>query len=76
MMMSGINPVDTYVREGAFLVLPELPYVPGYDGAGVVESVGKLVTKLKVISKFSFRQITDLPGFLALPDIGNILIQR
>lgn len=44
---SGINPVDTYIRDGAFGTLPSLPYVPGIDGAGVVKSVGKLVTKLK-----------------------------
>ncbi|XP_064077327.1 quinone oxidoreductase-like isoform X3 [Macrobrachium nipponense] len=47
MIFSGINPVDTYIREEAFWMLPSLPYVPGCDGAGVVKSVGKLVTKFK-----------------------------
>ena len=36
----GVNPVETYVRSGAYAMLPELPYTPGADGAGVIESVG------------------------------------
>jgi len=39
---AGINPVDTYFREGAY-PLPSLPWVPGSDAAGVVESVGAAV---------------------------------
>ncbi|KAG7173396.1 Quinone oxidoreductase-like [Homarus americanus] len=45
--ISGVNPVDTYIREGVFVVRPDLPYTPGYDGAGVVEAVGKRVTQFK-----------------------------
>lgn len=37
---AGVNPVDTYVRSGNYAKLPALPYVPGGDGAGVVEAVG------------------------------------
>jgi NADPH:quinone reductase len=36
----GVNPVETYVRAGAYPRLPSLPYTPGADGAGTVESVG------------------------------------
>lgn len=36
---AGVNPVDTYIRNGAYARLPELPFVPGWDGAGVVEAV-------------------------------------
>lgn len=38
---AGVNPVDTYVRAGAFGYAPAVPYTPGADGAGVVEQVGK-----------------------------------
>lgn len=38
---AGVNPVDTYVRSGAYERLPELPYVPGGDGAGVVVGAGE-----------------------------------
>src|SRR5215217_6540936 len=41
---AGVNPVDTYIRSGVYGVLPALPYTPGFDGAGDVESVGDGVT--------------------------------
>jgi NADPH:quinone reductase len=44
---AGINPVDTYLRTGIHAHAPKLPYTPGKDGAGVVESVGEGVTKFK-----------------------------
>ncbi len=37
---AGVNPVDTYIRSGAYGRLPDLPYTPGRDGAGVVLEVG------------------------------------
>lgn len=45
---AGVNPVDTYIREGAFLHLPELPFTPGKDGAGIVKEVGENVKNFKV----------------------------
>ena len=44
---AGVNPVDTYIRTGAYAQKPALPYTPGSDAAGVVESVGQGVTKVK-----------------------------
>lgn len=35
----GVNPVDTYIRAGAYSI-SNLPYIPGFDAAGVVEAVG------------------------------------
>ena len=40
LMAAGVNPVETYIRAGTYAKLPPLPYTPGSDGAGVVESVG------------------------------------
>ncbi|MGH9325836.1 MAG: NADPH:quinone reductase [Terriglobia bacterium] len=37
----GVNPVDTYIRSGAYALKPDLPYTPGADAAGVVETVGE-----------------------------------
>lgn len=31
----GVNPVDTYIRSGAYAALPALPFTPGTDAAGV-----------------------------------------
>jgi NADPH2:quinone reductase len=37
----GVNPADTYIRTGTYAFFkPELPYTPGFDGAGVVDEVG------------------------------------
>src|SRR5882762_6190036 len=44
---AGVNPADTYARSGNYAVIPPLPYTPGTDGAGVVESIGDGVTKVK-----------------------------
>jgi NADPH:quinone reductase len=44
---AGVNPVDVYMRTGTYAIKPTLPYTPGSDGAGVVESVGPDVEGLK-----------------------------
>ena len=41
---AGVNPVDVYIRSAAQGRNPVLPYVPGLDGAGIVESVGPRLT--------------------------------
>ncbi len=43
----GVNPVETYIRSGNYPSVPPLPYTPGKDASGVVESVGESVTKWK-----------------------------
>jgi NADPH2:quinone reductase len=47
MHAAGVNPVETYIRAGTYPRLPELPYTPGNDGAGVVEQVGSDVSEFK-----------------------------
>lgn len=32
----GVNPVDTYVRNGTYAIKPELPYIPGGELAGEI----------------------------------------
>jgi NADPH2:quinone reductase len=44
---AGVNPVDTYIRAGAYSI-SNLPYTPGFDAAGVVEAAGPGVTRFKV----------------------------
>ena len=38
---AGINPVDAYIRSGTYQIKPTLPYTPGMDAAGTIESVGE-----------------------------------
>jgi NADPH:quinone reductase len=44
---AGVNPFDTYMRAGTYAIKPQLPYIPGGEGAGVVESVGEGVKSFK-----------------------------
>jgi NADPH:quinone reductase len=45
---AGVNPVDTYIRAGAYARKPNLPYSPGTDVGGVVHAVGADVTRVRV----------------------------
>ena len=44
---AGVNPVDTYIRAGAYARKPNLPYTPGTDVGGVVHAVGADVTRVR-----------------------------
>jgi NADPH:quinone reductase len=42
---AGVNPVETYIRKGAYARKPSLPFTPGADAAGTVVDVGPGVTQ-------------------------------
>ncbi len=44
---AGINFIDIYMRAGTRVTAP-LPFIPGLEGAGVVEAIGPGVTEVKV----------------------------
>lgn len=44
LLAAGVNPVETYIRTGTYARRPALPYVPGTDGAGIVEQIAPGVT--------------------------------
>ena len=44
---SGINFADIVMRLGLYNDAPKRPYVPGYEVSGIVEKVGKSVTRIK-----------------------------
>lgn len=44
---AGVNPYDTYMRNGTYAVKPQLPYTPGSDAAGTVEAAGDGVKKVR-----------------------------
>ena len=48
MKATGVNPADTYMRNGTYAIVPDLPYIPGGDAAGVVSAVGSGVDSLAV----------------------------
>jgi alcohol dehydrogenase, propanol-preferring len=45
---SGVCHTDLHAANGDWPVRPKLPFIPGHEGVGVVESVGELVTNIKV----------------------------
>ena len=45
-MAAGVNPVDAYIRAGRFGA-GKLPYIPGFDVAGIVEATGANAKKFK-----------------------------
>ncbi len=57
LMVAGVNFVDIYQRRGGYPV--SLPFIPGREGAGVVEAVGKGVTTVKPGDRVAF---TGPPG--------------
>ena len=44
----GVNPVDVYIRTGAYARKPALPFIPGSDAAGEIEAVGADVKTVAV----------------------------
>jgi NADPH:quinone reductase-like Zn-dependent oxidoreductase len=49
-MAAGVNPVDAMIRSGKYAKFfgTNLPLIPGYDIAGVVEKIGTKIAQLKV----------------------------
>jgi NADPH:quinone reductase len=45
---AGVNPADTYMRNGTYAIVPKLPYIPGGDAGGVVSAIGAGVREFKV----------------------------
>ena len=58
----GLNYIDVYHRTGLY-PLPDLPAVPGLEGAGVVDSVGSDVSELKPGDRVAYAGIP--PGAYA-----------
>lgn len=56
----GVNFIDIYLREGRYP--SQIPFIPGQEGAGVVESVAADVTTIKVGDRVAWAQI---PGAYA-----------
>ena len=73
MRAAGVNPVETYIRSGKYARLPQLPYTPGNDGAGVVEEVGTDVTHVRTGDRvYTAAAITGTYAELALCEAAQV----
>ena len=67
---AGVNPVETYIRSGNYAAgLPALPYIPGADGAGVVDAIGDDVNAIKSNGDrlTGVSTSSDAPGIPGMP---------
>ena len=48
----GVNFIDIYQRSGAYQV--KLPFIPGSEGSGVVENIGKDVSNFKIGDRVAY----------------------
>jgi NADPH2:quinone reductase len=70
---AGVNPVDTYIRSGSYARKPALPYTPGSDAAGTVESVGEGVTGVQPGARvYTSGSVTGTYAELTLCDLSHI----
>ena len=70
---AGVNPADTYARSGLGSAKPTLPYTPGSDAAGVVESVGPRVTHVKPGDRvYTARTLSGTYAELALASASQV----
>ena len=79
---AGVNYMDIYQREGAGNYRPELPFVPGAEGAGTVSAVGEGVTALAVGDHVawagpgrSYAEQVALPARSAVPVPDGLSLQ-
>lgn len=74
----GLNPSENYTITGNYAYnVPELPYVPGYDGAGIIEEVGPMVENVKVgdrvyLSGFNAKRNTGTYAEKVVIDAQNV----
>ena len=69
---AGVNPVDTYIRSGSYGPIP-LPYTPGKDAAGIVESKGEGTDSLQVGDRvYTSGSVSGTYAELTLSDVADV----
>ena len=72
----GLNFIDTYFRSGLYAA-PQMPFVPGNEGAGEIVAVGPNVTEFKVgdrvayvatLGSYAEERIVAVNSVVALPE--------
>jgi len=70
---AGVNPVEAYIRSGAYARHPALPYTPGNDAAGIVEALGDGVPGVAAGDRvYTSETVTGAYAELALCDAARV----
>src|SRR5271169_2904175 len=74
---AGVGSTDLVMLTGSYLYAPKIPFVPGYEAAGVVEAIGADVTgfevgqrvaALSVYGAFAEVLVREAEHFVPIPD--------
>ncbi len=69
----GVNPVETYLRSNLDNRGPKLPYTPGSDAAGTVETVGEGVSSAKPADRvYIYGSLTGAYAEMALCEAEQV----
>jgi NADPH2:quinone reductase len=70
---AGVNPVDAYIRSGLYPRKPNLPYTPGTDAAGIVETAGANVKRFKTGDRvYTNGSVTGVSAELTVCDESRV----
>lgn len=68
-LATGVAYADVLMRNGLYLGVPALPYAPGYDVVGVIESVGSNVSRVKAGDTVAALTVTGgYSEYMVLPE--------
>jgi len=71
---AGVNFVDTYQRNGNPVYGMTVPYTPGMEGAGIVESVGSAVTDIKAGDRVAWTWALGSYAEYAIVEAAKVVI--
>ena len=69
----GVNFIDVYMRMGQGIYRPPLPFIPGQEGAGVVEAVGPGVTEFAPGDRVAYFGATGSYAEYAVVPVGRLV---
>ncbi len=68
-LATGVAYADVLMRNGLYLGVPPLPYPPGYDIVGVIESLGSKVSRVRVGDTVAALTVTGgYSQYIVLPE--------
>jgi NADPH:quinone reductase-like Zn-dependent oxidoreductase len=78
---AGVNPVDSFMRNGAIgnSYPTHLPLIPGWDVAGVVDSVGAAVTRFAVgdeVMAYARKDTVQAGTYAELVSVADTIVGR